>query len=264
MSEQDRLASDLRLAVARGEITARFQPQVDIRDGRIVAIEALSRWQHPQRGMVPPLEFIPLAEETGVMVEVGDAMLEVACRYGTELAATGLRIEIAVNVAAAQLSEADFADDVARHVETTGMPAELLTLELTESHPSPAEAAGLLAEVRDIGVGVSIDDVRTVEEAQVRTRALPVTEIKIDRSVIQRLPDDRTEARRLLGFARKSGFRAVAEGIETERQLDAVRELGFDRAQGYLLGRPLTPGRLMPRLGAMKSPSEAGEFQSAS
>ena len=248
MSEQERLARELGLAAARGEIIAQYQPQVDLRDGLLVALEALSRWRHPRRGLIPPREFIPLAEATGAIIAVGDAMLEAACRYGSALVRAGRRIEVAVNVAAAQLSEAGFAERVTHHLQASGMPAALLTLELTESRPVPPEAAEALAGVRAIGVGVSVDDVRTVEEAEARVRALPITELKVDRSVIRRLPENRIVAAQLVGFAREHGLRSVAEGVETRPQLVALREIGFDRAQGYLFGRPVPARRISDRL----------------
>lgn len=248
MAEDHRFARELRFAAARGEITARFQALVEVRGGGVVALEALSRWRHPRRGIVPPSDFIPLAEAAGGVNAVGEVMLETACRYGAALVRAGRRIEIAVNIAAAQLSRRRFADRVVRQLETSGLPPALLTLELTESRPSPAAAPGVLARVRSIGVGVSVDDVRTVEEAEARIRSLPVTELKVDRSVIQRLPDDRSAAALLVGFARDRGLQSVAEGVETERQWDAVRELGFDRAQGYLFGHPLPPREMTARL----------------
>ncbi len=248
MPELERLANELRLAAGRGQITAHYQPQVELRKGRLVALEALSRWQHPRRGVVSPLEFIPLAEAIGAMNEIGDVMLAAACRYGAALVRTGRRLEIAVNVAAEQLAQPRFAERVAGHLDDSGMPAALLTLELTETHPSPSEAAGTLAEVRAIGVGVSVDDVQTVDEAVERMAALPITELKVDRSVIERLPGNRSEAARLVRFARRHRLRSVAEGIENETQLAVARELGFDRAQGYLFGRPVSPQRLTARL----------------
>lgn len=244
MVEKHRLVRDLRFAAARGEITARFQAQVEARGGSVVGLEALSRWNHPRLGVLPPRDFIPLAEMGGAMTAVGDAMIAAACRYGAALAAAGRRIEVAVNVAAIQLSQRRFAAQVLGHIAATGQPASLLTLELTETRPSPPKAVSVLAGVRSAGVGVSVDDVRTVEEAVTRTRSLPVTELKVDRSVIQRLPHDDRIALQLVQFARDHGMRSVAEGVETDEQWRAVRELGFDRAQGYLFGRPLTPDEM--------------------
>lgn len=248
MHDEQRLARELGFAAARGEIIARFQAQVDVRRGLVVALEALSRWKHPRLGIVPPNAFIPLAEAGDAMNSVGDAMLEAACRYGAVLARAGRGIGIAVNVAAVQLSQRRFAERVAHHLETSGLPAALLTLELTESHPAPASAAGTLMAIRRLGVGVSVDDVRTLEEAVVRIRSLPVTEVKVDRSVIRRLPEDSRDAAVLVGFARERGLQSVAEGVETPVQWEAVRALGFDRAQGYLFGRPMTPRRMTHRL----------------
>jgi EAL domain-containing protein (putative c-di-GMP-specific phosphodiesterase class I) len=263
MSEQERLARELHLAAERGEISAHDQPQVDLRDGLLVALEALSRWRHPSRGTISPREFIPLAEATGAMIAIGDVMLEAACRYGAALVLAGRRIEVAVNVAAAQLSEARFAERVTHHLQVSGMPAALLTLELTETRPVPPQAAEALAGIRAIGVGVSVDDVRTLEEAEARVRALPITELKVDRSVIRRLPDDRAVAAQLLGFAREHGLRSVAEGVETRPQLVAVREIGFDRAQGYLFGRPVPARKISARL-AVGSAAGDAVHQSAS
>jgi len=262
MSEHDRLAREIRTAAQRDEIVAEFQPQVDLRNGRTVALEALSRWRHPQLGLIPPSEFIPPAESCGAVDAIGDVMLEAACRCGALLAAAGHGVELAVNVAAAQLSDLRFAERVSEHLARWGLPASLLTLELTETRPSPAEAAEVLTGVRRIGAGVSIDDVRTVEEAELRARGLPVSEMKVDRSVIARLPSDGADAERLIAYARDHGLRTVAEGVETEPQLAAVRDLGFDRAQGYLLGRPMPASRIPAYLAAGPSP-DAPSAQSA-
>jgi EAL domain-containing protein (putative c-di-GMP-specific phosphodiesterase class I) len=248
MHDDQGLAHELRFAPERGEITARFQPQVDVRRGLVVAVEALSRWHHPRLGVVPPNTFIPIAEAGDAITAVGDVMLEAACRYGAALVGAGRRIGIAVNVAAVQLSQRRFVERVAHHLDTSGLPAALLTLELTESQPTPASAAGTLAAVRSLGVGVSIDDVCTLDEAETRVSPFPVTELKVDRSVIRRLPDDRGDAAVLVDFAREHGLLSVAEGVETAPQWEAVRELGFDRAQGYLFGRPMTPHRMTDRL----------------
>lgn len=245
-----RVVRDLRRAAVRGEIVAEFQSQVDARDGRTVAVEALSRWRHPQRGVLGPQHFIPIAEETRSMDAIGDAMLRCACRFAADLTSAGRRIEVAVNVAAVQLERADFADRVLDRLRTDGIRPELLMLELTESRPSPAAAEDNLRRVRAHGVGVSLDDVRSVEEAEFRAGALPITELKVDRSLIQHVTEERTEVARLVRFARDRGLRTVAEGVETELQWEAVRELGFDRAQGFLFGRPSTPERMTARLRA--------------
>jgi EAL domain-containing protein (putative c-di-GMP-specific phosphodiesterase class I) len=258
MSDHARAARELRLAAQRGEIVARYQPQVDLHDGRLVALEALSRWRHPERGLLGPNTFIPAAEASGSVHMIGDVMLEAACRYGADLARSGRRIEIAVNVAAGQLADDGFAENVAERLARSGMPGHLLTVELTETRPTPAAAPGALARVRRIGVGVSIDDVRSVAEAETRMRELPVTELKVDRSVIGRLPQDREVAAALVRYAREFGLRIVAEGVETWPQLIAVRELGFDRAQGFLLGRPVPPERItasLTRAGSVHGPS---------
>ncbi|WP_430647092.1 EAL domain-containing protein [Agromyces sp. GXS1127] len=241
---------ELPNAAARGEIAAFFQSQVDAATGDTVALEALSRWIHPERGVIPPQEFIPVVEESPSMDVLGDAMLRAACTYGAELVAAGRRIEIAVNVAAVQLAQVGFADRVERRLLESGQLPELLTLELTEARPSPPSASAELHRLRSLGLGISLDDVRTVDEADFRAGGLPITEIKVDRSIIERLPEDDEAAVELVACARRHGVRSVAEGVETERQWDAVRRLGFDRAQGFLFGRPMPPEQVTERLDA--------------
>ncbi|GGI46590.1 EAL domain-containing protein (putative c-di-GMP-specific phosphodiesterase class I) [Agromyces flavus] len=250
MHGNHRVIRELRRAAARGEIIAEYQAQVDATSGRTVAVEALSRWRHPERGVLGPQHFIPIAEETRSMDAVGDAMIRAACRYGAELADSGRPLEVAVNVAAVQLEQPDFAERVLDRLAHAGLVPSLLTLELTESRPSPATAAAMLDRLQAHGVGVSLDDVRSLEEAESRSAALPITELKVDRSVIERLPDDDRMAARLVGFAHERGLRTVAEGVETERQWEAVRALGFHRAQGFLFGRPTPPERMTARLQA--------------
>jgi EAL domain-containing protein (putative c-di-GMP-specific phosphodiesterase class I) len=239
---------ELPLAATRGEIVAEFQAQVDAQDGRTVALEALSRWHHPMRGVVPPQEFIPIAEESRSMEALGDAMVLASCRFGAALLESGRRIEIAVNVAAVQLDASGFAERVLRRLRDFGHPPELLTIELTEARPSPLAAAAELDRLRAAGVGVSLDDVTTMDELVFRARDLPISEVKIDRSLVARLPDDDRTAGRLVAWAREHGLRSVAEGVETERQWEAVRRLGFDRAQGFLFGRPAPPEQVTARL----------------
>lgn len=250
MHGNQRVMRELRRAAARGEIVAEYQSQVDAQDGHTVAVEALSRWHHPERGVLGPQHFIPMAEETRSMDAVGDAMLDAACRFGAALAREGRRLEVAVNVAAVQLEQPRFAENVVKHLTRAGLEPRLLTLELTEARPSPAMALRALDRVRAHGIGVSLDDVRTLEEAEFRIGALPITELKVDRSVIERLPEDQRMAGDLVRFARDRGLRTVAEGVETERQWDAVRALGFDRAQGFLFGRPTAPEQMSVRLRA--------------
>ena len=250
MHGNQRVIRELRRAAARGEIIAEYQAQVDATSGRTVAVEALSRWRHPQRGVLGPQHFIPIAEETRSMDAVGDAMIRAACGFGAELARSGRPLEVAVNVAAVQLEQPDFAERVLDRLARADHAPGLLTLELTESRPSPATAGAALEQARAHGMGVSLDDVTTVEEAEFRTGVLPITELKVDRSVIERLPDDDRVAARLVGFARNRGLRTVAEGVETERQWESVRKLGFDRAQGFLFGRPTAPERMTARLRA--------------
>lgn len=240
----DRLITDLRGAVERGEIVAHYQPQIDVATGEIVAVESLSRWLHPELGMQSPLVFIPLAEEFGLIDDIGGFMLDDACRLATHLAARGVSIDVSVNVSAIQLARTSFFERIEALLDGCEFAPEGLTLEITESRlianrPQVSERLSLL---REHGVGVSIDDFGVGHSSVEQVLALPATELKIDRTIVQ---DDGATNGALLAtivhLAKDRGLRTVAEGIETEGQLERVRALGCDRAQGYLIGHPM-PG----------------------
>ena len=249
MSEQERLARDLRLAAERGEIIAQYQPQVDLRDGLLVALEALSRWRHPSAWPHPAPRVHP--------ARGGDRRDH---RRRRRHARGGLPVRLGARAGRSPdrgRGERGRRSALRGAIRGTGDPpppglrdarARCSPSNSPRSRPVPPEAAEALAGVRAIGVGVSVDDVRTVEEAEARVRALPITELKVDRSVIRRLPEDRAVAAQLVGFAREHGLRSVAEGVETRPQLVALREIGFDRAQGYLFGRPVPARRISARL----------------
>jgi EAL domain-containing protein (putative c-di-GMP-specific phosphodiesterase class I) len=234
------VATELEGAVTRGEIRAVFQPQIDIATRRIVAVEALARWSHPQLGAVPPSDFIPVAEELGLIAEIGDFMLDEGCRCSSMWTAAGLTVEVAVNVSPAQLATVDFLDRIQSNLERHRLPADSLTIEITESLPVAEVPTVLLrlTELRELGVGVSVDDFGTGHASAERLATLPVSELKLDQSLVQNLnppPQFLTEA---IALAKEGGLRVVAEGVETEEQFERARRLGCDRAQGYLFGRP--------------------------
>lgn len=235
------LETDLAGAVSRGEIVAYYQPQFDVESGRIVAVEALSRWQHPVLGLVSPLDFIPIAEETGLIEEIGEYMVD----QGLELAALlGLaHIEVAVNVSALQLVTPDFTDHVIEGFQRLGLQPEQVTIELTESRPVAdiPSAIERLEKLRDLGIGISIDDFGRGHSSLKQLEALPFTELKIDQELVRDdTRDTWSRLSSLLSVVRSRGLRVVAEGIETQDQLDRVRQVGCDRAQGYYLGMPMT------------------------
>ena len=239
---EDRLVSDLAGAVARGEIEAFYQPQVAVSTGAIVAVESLSRWRHPELGMQSPLVFIPIAEEFGLIDEIGGFMLDEACRCATELASRNITVDVAVNVSALQLGRASFFDRIEGLLDECEFEQEHLTLEITESRliANRPQVSERLAVLRQQGVGVSIDDFGVGHSSVEQVLALPANELKIDRTVVQ---DDAATGGALLAtivrLARDRGLRTVAEGVETPAQFERVRAIGCDRAQGYLFGMPM-------------------------
>jgi EAL domain-containing protein (putative c-di-GMP-specific phosphodiesterase class I) len=239
----DWIALDLVGAVARGEIAAHYQPQVSLVSGRIVAIETLSRWNHPERGMVAPDVFIPVAESTGLIAEIGAFMIEEGCREAVHLRENGHDTEVSVNVSAVQLATDAFYDTTLEVIERLSPSPASLTIEITESrgiHDLDL-AVTRLDGLRSLGVGISVDDFGTGYSSIDQVLLLPATEVKIDRSITQDCSEEGAAVIvAAVALAREWSMVVVAEGVETEAQLDRVRDLGCDRAQGYLLGRPVS------------------------
>jgi EAL domain-containing protein (putative c-di-GMP-specific phosphodiesterase class I) len=236
------LDKDLRGAVARGELVAYYQPQIDLASNRIVAVEALARWLHPRLGLLTPHEFIPCAEANGLIHEIGDFMMETGCRSGADWAEQGIDLEVSINVSATQLSNPTFLGGLAESLEARAMPPALLTLEITESQliGDVPRVAGLLSGLRELGVGVSIDDFGTGHSSLSRLQELPVTELKIDQHLVRDdAPLTRSLVGMVVGLVRDRGVRVVAEGVESQDQLERVREFHCDRAQGYYLAGPM-------------------------
>jgi EAL domain-containing protein (putative c-di-GMP-specific phosphodiesterase class I) len=245
------MIEDLRGAGNRGELVAHFQPQVALPGRRVVGVEALARWNHPEFGPVAPIEFIPAAESTGFIGELGHHMLEIAARQVAAWRSTGLHLDLAVNVSPSQLADRDFCDDVVNVLEITGLPAASLTLEITETRPigDLASAVQCLEHLRDHGVGVSIDDFGTGHSSLEQFRNLPATELKLDQSIIQGSVDGaHLQLADVLLEARERGLRIVAEGVETPEQLALAEHLGCDRAQGFLIGVPVDAETLVRSL----------------
>jgi len=244
------VATELNGAVARGEIHAVFQPQIDIGTRRIVAVEALARWTHPRLGSIPPGEFIPVAEQLGLIGEIGDFMLDESCRCSAHWTAAGLTVEVAVNVSPAQLSTVDFLDRIQNNLERHRLPADSLTIEITESLPVADVPTVLLrmTELRELGIGISVDDFGTGHASTDRLASLPVSELKLDQSLVQDLNPPPLFLTEAIALAHEGGVRVVAEGVETEEQFDRARRLGCDRAQGYLFGRPASEDEITREL----------------
>jgi EAL domain-containing protein (putative c-di-GMP-specific phosphodiesterase class I) len=246
------LENDLRRAIAREELRLQYQPIVSLATGDIVGFEALVRWQHPTRGLVPPLAFIPMAEETGLIVPLGRWVLDAACRQAATWNATESRqgaplLFVSVNLSARQFTQNDLVEDVGRTLARTGLEAEALELEITESVLMDQSEAGIraLGEIRNLGVRLVLDDFGTGYSSLSYLKHLPLDTIKIDRTFVAGIDDaaDRSIVEAVIALAHGLGIGVVAEGIETEGQAERLRELGCDLGQGYLFSRPVPAER---------------------
>ena len=247
MIDRLELRVDLTEALARNEFVLHYQPIVEVDTGRAVGVEALLRWEHPRRGRVEPLQFIPLAEETELIVPIGRWVLMEACRCAMELDPRPDGLEIAVNVSAVQLRHRGLVDDVQRALESSGLDPSRLILELTESAViGDIDAAAItLCELRTHGVRIALDDFGAGYRSLQHLRAFPVDIVKLDRSfVVSSLEHDSTVLSGLIEMAANLGMETVGEGIEEPSQLDMLRSLHCRYAQGFLIARPMPSDRL--------------------
>ncbi len=258
--------TDLRAAVAQGHLRLQFQQEVELGTGRIVALEALVRWDRPGHGVVAPEDFIPVAEETGLILPLGHWVLAEACRHACSWSVPGdadVAPAVSVNVSATQLRQPDFVAQVARVLQQTGLAASRLTLEVTERvFVEDAVATGkALHEVKALGVGLAIDDFGMGYSSLDYLRRLPVDTLKIDRSFVSGVGNEAENGAIVTAIAALGhalGMTVTAEGIETAEQLNQARSMGCDHGQGYHLGRPLDPTALPALLGATPTEVEVG------
>ncbi|HET6719532.1 MAG TPA: EAL domain-containing protein, partial [Rhodocyclaceae bacterium] len=243
--ERFKLEADIRYAVEREQLMVYFQPQFSLHDGRLVGAEALVRWLHPERGMVSPGQFIPIAEESGVIVAMGEWILRRACRDWAAWHARGLRPGVlAVNVSGIEFRRGRVQESVAATLAETRLPAELLELEITESSimNQADNSIRALQALREMGLLLAIDDFGTGYSSLAYLKRLPLSKLKVDQSFVRGLPDGAEDAaitRAIIALARSLGLTTMAEGVETEAQRDFLSAAGCDEMQGYLLGRPM-------------------------
>jgi EAL domain-containing protein (putative c-di-GMP-specific phosphodiesterase class I) len=238
---ETRIREELQGAGHRGELVPYFQAQISLPSRTVVGVEALARWAHPEFGLLEPAHFIPAAETTGLIGEVGHHMLVLAVTQVAVWHTWGIDLDLSVNVSPSQLAD-DYCQDTSAVLDSVAMPPTSLTLEITETQPiadMPAVVECLL-HVRELGVGIAIDDFGSGHASLEQFRKLPATELKLDLSIIQGFADHvTTRLSQALDEARDRGLRIVAEGVETEEQLDFAMQLGCHRAQGYLIGAPM-------------------------
>jgi diguanylate cyclase (GGDEF)-like protein len=249
ITRRTQIEQGLRKALERGELTLHYQPQRDLRSGRVEAAEALLRWQSPTLGAVSPAEFIPVAESSGLIVPIGLWVLETACHEAARWQARGVPLRVAVNLSPRQLLDRQFAERLSAILQHAGLLPSLLELEITESVMMENIAAlqQVFSQLRGQGIQLAIDDFGTGFSSFSYLKALPIDRLKIDKSFvddIERDPNDHEIIRAIIAMAHALGMRAIAEGVETQTQLELLYEAGCDEVQGYHVSRPVAASAL--------------------
>lgn len=240
------LQEALRNAIAGSEFMLLYQPQVDLKSGQVFGVEALIRWQHPEWGMVSPIDFIPMAEDTGLIVPIGDWVLHTACRQNKAWQDAGMPpITMSVNVSARQFKEKNLVSRVAHALQESGLEARYLELELTESliMQDLQQAIATMQELQRMGVKLAIDDFGTGYSSLSALKSFPIVRLKIDRSFVRDLPDnedDKAIAMAVISLGHKLNLKVIAEGVETEQQLAFLRDNDCDEMQGYHFSKPVS------------------------
>ncbi len=277
MNEQShrrlQLSSGLRRAIDENQFSLVYQPQLDLATRSVCGAEALIRWEHPELGMISPIEFIPLAEDTGIIEAIGEWVLHEASRQFTRWRDQGLRLpRISVNVSARQFNNANFIERVEQLVQKYRLAPGCLDLEITESLLVRTDARLLsgIQRLCAIGVGFSIDDFGTGYSSLTYLKRFPISMIKADRSFVKEIPDDRDDVEitaAIISMSHKLNMRVIAEGVETDQQLAFLSEQGCDAIQGYLFSRPLAPAAFEafirePELSFLERPKTAASVSS--
>ena len=254
------LENKLRRALERDEFVLHYQPLVSVREGRVVGVEALVRWQPPGEALVPPARFIPLAEETGLIVSLGNWVLRAACAQARIWLDAGLPLLLAVNLSVRQFQRQDIPECVRMVLMDTGLPAVHLELEITESTlmEQGRQAVATLTALKELGVRLAIDDFGTGYSSLAYLKRFPIDTLKIDQGFVRDIPHDPGDmeiAATIIAMARNLRLDVLAEGVETVEQLDFLREQGCDACQGFLVGRPLPAERMTALLAKPSAPS---------
>jgi EAL domain-containing protein (putative c-di-GMP-specific phosphodiesterase class I) len=245
LHEQQQILHDLRRAQFPQEMLLHYQPKIDAKQGKVIGVEALVRWNHPTRGMVAPDQFIPQAERTGLIVPLGGWVLNEACRQMSQWRAAGHRDwTVSVNLSAVQFNHPGLIKLVREALERHALEARCLTLEITESTAMRDADASMviLQQLDEMGVRISIDDFGTGYSSLLYLKRLPASELKIDRGFVRDLPNDAEDAAiivAIIALGRTLNLEIVAEGVETLEQREFLIGLGCDSLQGFLLGRPV-------------------------
>jgi diguanylate cyclase (GGDEF)-like protein/PAS domain S-box-containing protein len=243
------MESNLRMGLEREEFFLHYQPQFDLASGRVLSLEALIRWKHPQHGLVPPLEFIPLAEENGLIVPIGAWVLRTACRDAMRWLVAGQPLRIAVNLSAVQFRNPDLVGEIAAILRASGLPAQYLELEVTEGAlmEDSASTVQTLNALRGMGLQLSLDDFGTGYSSLSYLQRLPFNNLKVDQSFVRGLPADRDGlaiTRAIIGLAKNLGFTVTAEGIETHEQAMRLRGMACEMLQGFYFSRPVAAAEI--------------------
>jgi EAL domain-containing protein (putative c-di-GMP-specific phosphodiesterase class I) len=250
-----RMETRLRRALERNEFVLHYQPRIDVASGRIVGAEGLIRWQHPERGLLQPPEFIPLVEQAGLVIPIGEWAIETACQQTAHWHKLGLRaVPVAVNLASTHLREKGLPALVARALHRHRVPAHCLEIEVTESIllADPELAVRIAQELSEMGIRLSIDDFGTGYSSMGYLKRLPLAALKIDRSFVRDLdtdPDDEAIVRAIIALARSLKLRVVAEGVETQAQLAFLQSVRCDEYQGFLHSGAVEPATFAALLG---------------
>ena len=248
--EKVMLESGLRRAIERGELRLHYQPKIDLATNRVIGAESLVRWQHPTRGLIPPSKFIRVAEESGLIVPLGEWVLRAACEQVRAWQREGFDIQVAINVSARQFQQRNLADVVMGIMQDCGVDPQFVEIELTESAiMNDAEMSiSTLERMKSRGIAISIDDFGTGYSSLSYLKRLPLDILKIDQSFVRDITTDHNDAaivRAIIGLARSLNIKVIAEGVEDDNQLSFLNAYGCNYGQGYLFGRPLIPESLI-------------------